>query len=115
MTPSHSNFSLHCAAAAATVLLFTLVLAHGQFVATNGRDNGKSKSQSGQFITSESETRRVQLAIRRLGYYTGAVDGFMGQKTQVAIAKFQVDHNLPVRAKITHSLLVSLGLERGRS
>ena len=113
MEPSHSYFSLHFAAAAATALLFTMVLAHSQFVATNGQDNGKSKSLSG--ITSESETRRVQLALRRLGYYTGAVDGFMGQKTQVAIAKFQVDHNLPVRPKITHSLLVSLGLERGRT
>lgn len=113
MKPSHANFSLHCAAAAVTALLFTLVLAHSQVVTTTGTDEAKSKSQFG--ITSESETRRVQIALRRLGYYTGGVDGFMGQETQVAIAKFQVDHNLPVRAKITHSLLVSLGLERHRS
>jgi hypothetical protein len=71
MRQSHSYFSLHYAAAAATALLFTLVLTHSQFVATNGRDNGESKSQ--------------------------------------------VDHNLPVRPKITHSLLVSLGIDRGRS
>jgi len=115
MKPSHSYCSLHCAAAAATALLFTLVLAHSQVVATDGREDEKSKSQSGHYMASESETRRVQLTLRRLGYYTGAVDGFMGQKTQVAIAKFQVDHNLPVRPKITHSLLVSLGLERGRT
>ena len=115
MKPSQSYFTLRRAAAAAIALLFTLVLAHSHSVVTDDRDEGKSKSKSNEFLTSETAIRRVQLALRNLGYYAGAVDGFMGQKTQVAIAKFQVDHNLPVRATITHSLLVSLGMERRHS
>jgi peptidoglycan hydrolase-like protein with peptidoglycan-binding domain len=115
MKPNHSHFTLQCAAAAAIALLFTLVLAHSQPVVADDREEGKSKSKSDELLTSESAVRRVQLALRNLGYYAGAVDGFMGQKTQVAIAKFQVDHNLPVRARITHSLLVSLGMERRHS
>jgi peptidoglycan hydrolase-like protein with peptidoglycan-binding domain len=112
MKPSHSYFSLKPAAAAAIVLLVTVVPAHSQSVVTSGQDDAKSKRQGSQFHASESEIRRVQSALRGLGYYSGAVDGFIGQKTQVAIAKFQVDHHLPVRAQITPALLVSLGLER---
>jgi peptidoglycan hydrolase-like protein with peptidoglycan-binding domain len=115
MKPSHSYFTLQCAAAAAIALLFTPVLVHSQSVVTNGRDNEKPKSQTGEVLTSESAVRRVQLALQRLGYYTGAVDGFMGEKTQVAIAKFQVDHSLPVRTKITHRLLALLERERPRA
>ena len=115
MKPSYSYFNLECAEVAAIALLFTLVLAHSQSVVTNDRDEAKSKSKSSEFLTSETAIRRVQLALRNLGYYAGDVDGFMGQKTQVAIAKFQVDHKLPVRARITHSLLVSLEMERRHS
>ena len=115
MKPSHSYFTLQCAAAAAIALLFTPVLAHSQSVVTNAGDNEKPKSQSGEVLTSESEVRRVQLALQRLGYYTGGVDGFMGEKTQVGIAKFQVDHSLPVRTKITHRLLALLERERPRT
>ena len=115
MKLSHSYFSLKPAAAAAIVLLITVVLAHSQSVVTNGQNVAKPKRQSRQFYASESDIRRVQSALRHLGYYAGAVDGFIGQKTQVAIAKFQVDHHLPVRAQITPALLVSLGLERRHS
>lgn len=36
----------------------------------------------------------VQLALRKLGYYTGALDGEYGNDTSAAVRKFQSDNNL---------------------
>ncbi len=37
---------------------------------------------------------QVQLALKNAGYYTGTVDGRIGEKTKKAIAEFQKAHNL---------------------
>jgi peptidoglycan hydrolase-like protein with peptidoglycan-binding domain len=55
--------------------------------------------------------KQVQIALRQRGYYAGAVDGFMGQQTQTAIQRFQLDHCQRVAPLITRQLLVSLGIE----
>jgi peptidoglycan hydrolase-like protein with peptidoglycan-binding domain len=56
--------------------------------------------------------KQVQIALRHRGYYAGAVDGFVGYETQIAIQRFQLDHCQRVAPLITRPLLVSLGIER---
>jgi peptidoglycan hydrolase-like protein with peptidoglycan-binding domain len=54
--------------------------------------------------------RKVQIALRKEGYYTGVSDGFLGQNTAFAIQRFQVDHDQIARPYIDRALLVSLGI-----
>jgi hypothetical protein len=56
--------------------------------------------------------KRLQIELRRLGYCTGAIDGFMGQDTQNAIELYGVDHGHRTAPVITRWLLTSLGISR---
>src|SRR5271165_1622466 len=53
---------------------------------------------------------QVQLALRRRGYYNGAITGFMGDKTQSAIELFQVCHCFAAAPLITRCVLAALGI-----
>ncbi len=52
----------------------------------------------------------VQLALRRLGYYRGRIDGDIGPGTRGAIRAYQYDNDLPVTGRIDRYLLRSLSL-----
>ncbi len=41
-------------------------------------------------------------------YDTGPITGFIGQKTQIAIQMFEVDHCYPVKPEINRRLLIWL-------
>ena len=62
------------------------------------------------YPASPAIVRKVQIALRSRGYYTGITDGFLGQATAQAIQQFQVDHDQAVRPFIDRALLVSLGI-----
>jgi len=59
---------------------------------------------------NDAVVRKVQIALRKQGYYTGITDGFLGQNTAFAIQRFQVDHDQIARPFIDRALLVSLGI-----
>lgn len=59
---------------------------------------------------NDAVVRKVQIALRKQGYYTGVTDGFLGQNTAFAIQRFQVDHDQIARPFIDRTLLVSLGI-----
>jgi peptidoglycan hydrolase-like protein with peptidoglycan-binding domain len=44
----------------------------------------------------DNEIRLVQAALRRLGIYSGQVDGILGPDTHGAIEDYQVKNKLPV-------------------
>jgi Putative peptidoglycan binding domain len=48
------------------------------------------------FQFSDNEIRSVQSALRRLGIYSGQVDGILGPDTRRAIEDYQVKNKLPV-------------------
>ena len=48
------------------------------------------------FQFSDNEIRSVQAALRRLGIYSGQVDGILGPDTRRAIEDYQVKNKLPV-------------------
>ena len=62
------------------------------------------------YSASPAIVRKVQVALRNRGYYTGLVDGFLGQTTTIGIMRFQVDHDQAARPFIDRSRLVSLGI-----
>jgi Putative peptidoglycan binding domain len=58
----------------------------------------------------ERHLRQVQIALRQRGYYSGAADGFLGYRTDIAISRFQLKHCHPVRPVVDRWLLVNLGI-----
>jgi len=62
------------------------------------------------FQFSDNEIRSVQAALRRLGIYSGQVDGILGPDTQRAIEDYQVKNKLPVTGQPTQGLNALLGI-----
>jgi len=54
---------------------------------------------------------RVQSGLFAFGYYTGAIDGFMGPETKTALMKFQADRGMPVTGTITQEVLDAFNIK----
>jgi hypothetical protein len=63
---------------------------------------------SGQ--SSNEVVSSVQSQLAKLGYYSGAIDGVLGDQTEAAIARYQEDNDLSVTGVVTAATLQSLGL-----
>lgn len=59
---------------------------------------------------SNRQVADVQQNLRRLGYYTGMVDGNLGPETEAAIQRYQVAHNQPVTGLLDRGMLSRLGI-----
>jgi hypothetical protein len=70
----------------------------------------RANSDAAMLSNSDRVVRRVQITLRQLGYDTGPITAFMGEKTQIAIQMFEVDHCYPVRPEINRRLLIWLGI-----
>lgn len=62
------------------------------------------------FQFSDNEIRSVQAALRRMGTYSGQVDGILGPDTQRAIEDYQIKNNRPVTGRPDQWLNASLGI-----
>jgi hypothetical protein len=62
------------------------------------------------FQFSDNEVRSVQSALRRLGIYSGQVDGILGPDTHRAIEDYQVKNKLPVTGQPDQTLNAFLGI-----
>ncbi len=67
-------------------------------------------SEATHLSLNDPVVARVQLALRRRGYYTGPINGFLGQNTQNAIQTFEVRHCDVAAPLVTRCLLVELGI-----
>ena len=56
------------------------------------KEEGPSKKEG--IIRVDVSVDQVQLALKNAGYYSGSVDGKLGEKTKQAIAEFQKAHQL---------------------
>jgi hypothetical protein len=54
--------------------------------------------------------RKIQEALKALGYYQGAIDGALNNRTQTAISQFQRDRNLPADGNVDFETLKALGV-----
>lgn len=61
------------------------------------------------YRTSTSLEASVQRALKRQGYYYGAVDGDIGPGSRSAIRSYQSEHGLAVTGRIDSALIRSLG------
>jgi hypothetical protein len=62
------------------------------------------------FQFSDNEIRLVQAALRRLGIYSGQVDGILGPETRRAVEDYQVKNELPVTGQPDQTLNALLGI-----
>jgi Putative peptidoglycan binding domain len=62
------------------------------------------------FQFSDSEIRSVQAALRRLGIYSGQVDGILGADTHRAIEDYQDKNKLPATGQPDQGLNALLGI-----
>jgi hypothetical protein len=62
------------------------------------------------FQFNDHEIRSVQAALRRLGIYSGQVDGILGPDTQRAVEDYQVENKLPVTGQPDQRLSALLGI-----
>jgi len=62
-----------------------------------------------------SEVRKIQTVLKRLGYYTGSVDGIYGSKTKKAVTSFQRDCGLTADGICGPKTLLYLGLSGSSS
>lgn len=63
-----------------------------------------------QFGSTGTEVRQIQTALKRQGYYNGAVDGIFGSATQTAVRKFQAAKGLTVDGICGSATLNALGI-----
>ncbi len=77
------------------------------FLLHNERENAAVLSRYG---SRGEEVRRIQSKLKELGYYTGAVDGIFGSKTQSAVKAFQRNCGLSVDGIAGPKTLLYLGL-----
>lgn len=61
------------------------------------------------FQFSDNQVRSVQAALRRLGIYSGQVDGILGPDTRRAISDYQTRNRQPVTGQPDQTLNASLG------
>jgi hypothetical protein len=62
------------------------------------------------FQFSDNEIRSVQAALKRLGIYSGQVDGILGPDTRHAIEDYQAKNKRPVTGQPDQSLNALLGI-----
>ncbi len=46
-------------------------------------------------LSARENNKKIQLALKRAGFYSGSVDGLMGTATKKAVRKYQKKHGLP--------------------
>jgi hypothetical protein len=69
-----------------------------------------NSSRRYNFQFSDNEVRSVQAAFRRMGTYSGQVDGILGPDTQRAIQEYQLRNKRPVTGQPDQWLNASLGI-----
>ncbi len=68
-----------------------------------------------KFGSTGSEVKKIQTVLKRLGYYTGSVDGIYGSKTKKAVTTFQRDCGLTADGICGKVTLLYLGLSDSAS
>lgn len=95
--------------AAATVIL---IIALAAIPVVSARKSVPTLSRYG---STGTEVKNIQNVLKRLGYYTGAIDGIYGSGTKSAVTRFQRDCGLTQDGICGPVTLLYLGLDSGGS
>lgn len=68
-----------------------------------------------RYGSTGTEVRNIQTVLKRLGYYTGSIDGIYGSGTRSAVIRFQRDCGLTQDGICGPVTLLYLGLDSGSS
>lgn len=96
-----------------TSLLLVVMFSFGLSIFTNT----STESQTNNIIevATITQNKEIQQKLKDLGYYTGEIDGILGQSSISAIKKFQLDNGLTadgiVGAKTASKLNISLSTQ----
>ncbi|MBR2590827.1 MAG: spore cortex-lytic enzyme [Clostridia bacterium] len=95
--------------AAATVIL---IIALAAIPVVNAQKSTPALSRYG---STGTEVKNIQTVLKRLGYYTGSIDGIYGSGTKSAVTRFQRDCGLTQDGICGPVTLLYLGLDSGSS
>jgi hypothetical protein len=70
-------------------------------------DDQPAYASSGE-SAANATVSAVQAQLAKLGYYNGAIDGTLGDRTEAALARYQEDRNLSVTGTVDAATLQSL-------
>jgi Putative peptidoglycan binding domain len=76
---------------------------------SSGYDDQPSYGDSQQSLANAA-VGAVQSELAKLGYYSGAIDGTLGDQTEAALARYQEDNGLSVTGIVDAATLQSLGI-----
>lgn len=79
-------------------------------IARPGTPNAPAQQTLSRLGSSGEEVRQIQKKLKDLGYYTGAVDGIYGGKTQAAVKAFQKNCGITADGIAGPTTLLYLGL-----
>ena len=69
---------------------------------------GNKENLKGTSAKFHELTRRVQLALYGMGYYSGVVSGQFNEELKTSIVKYQENNNLKVTGTLSDNLIISL-------
>ena len=93
--------------AAATVIL---IIALAAIPVVSARKSAPTLSRYG---STGTEVKNIQTVLKRLGYYTGSIDGIYGSGTKSAVTRFQRDCGLTQDGICGPVTLLYLGIDSG--
>jgi Putative peptidoglycan binding domain len=73
-------------------------------------DDQSGYGDSGQSL-GNATVSAVQSELAKLGYYSGTIDGLVGDQTEAALARYQQDRDLSVTGTVDAATLQSLGIK----
>lgn len=96
-----------------TSLLLVVMFSFGLSIFTN--TSAESQTNNIIEVATITQNKEIQQKLKDLGYYTGEIDGILGQSSISAIKKFQLDNGLTadgiVGAKTASKLNISLSTQ----
>lgn len=109
------GFSADVKGILALILTICVLFAGTAFRTDTQRQYNKDVTVLSKTGSTGEEVRRIQKKLKELGYYTGAVDGIFGAKTQSAVKAFQKNCGITVDGIAGPTTLLYLGLSSGGS
>lgn len=87
-------------------------LASGPFTGNHPEEFLPDAQQQGSSDPYQPFIRQVQERLHELGFDAGPVNGDFGEKTQAALAQFQLSRVIPASGQLDELTLNELGVER---
>jgi N-acetylmuramoyl-L-alanine amidase len=97
------------------VLLLVVAVSAGSWGVYEAVFKEESVYALSKYGSSGSEVKKIQNVLKKLGYYTGSVDGIYGTKTKKAVTTFQRDCGLTADGICGPKTLLYLGLSGSSS